>query len=61
VKYDVERFVNAGPDSFCGVCSRWGHGEVKCGSLKVPACTLYAGRHPTKDHKCNVVGCKANA
>jgi len=61
VKYDVERFVNAGPDSFCGVCSRWGHVDAKCGSLKMPACMLCAGRHLTKDHKCNVVGCKANA
>jgi len=61
VKYDVEKFMNAGPDSFCGVCSRWGHVEAKCGSLKMPACMLCAGRHLTKDHKCNVVGCKANA
>jgi len=56
VKYDVEKFVNAGPDSFCGVCSRWGHVDAKCGSLKMPACMLCAGRHLTKDHKCNVVG-----
>jgi len=61
VKYDVEKFINAGPDSFCGVCSRWGHVEAKCGSLKMPACMLCTGRHLTKDHKCNVVGCKANA
>jgi len=61
VKYDVEKFMNAGPDSFCGVCSRWGHVEAKCGSLKMPACMLCTGRHLTKDHKCNVVGCKANA
>jgi len=61
VKYDVERFMTAGPNSFCGVCSRWGHVEAKCGSLKMPACMLCAGRHLTKDHKCNVVGCKANA
>jgi len=61
VKYDVEKFMNAGPDSFCGVCSRWGHVDSKCGSLKMPACMLCAGRHLTKDHKCNVVGCKANA
>jgi hypothetical protein len=61
VKYDVERFMTAGPDSFCGVCSRWGHVEAKCGSLKMPACMLCAGGHLTKDHKCNVVGCKANA
>jgi len=61
VKYDVEKFMNAGPDSFCGVCSRWGHVDSKCGSLKMPACMLCAGRHLTKDHKCNIVGCKANA
>jgi len=61
VKYDVEKFMNARPDSFCGVCSRWGHVEAKCGSLKMPACMLCVGRHLTKDHKCNVVGCKANA
>jgi len=61
VKYDVEKFVNAGPDSFCGVCSRWGHADAKCGSLKMLACMLCAGRHLTKDHKCNVVGCEANA
>jgi hypothetical protein len=61
IKYDVERFVAAGPDSFCGVCSRWGHIEAKCGALKIPACMLCAGRHLTKDHECNVVGCKANA
>jgi hypothetical protein len=61
VKYDVERFMTACPDSFCGVCSRWGHVEAKCGSLKMLACMLCAGRHLTKDHKCNVVGCKANA
>jgi len=61
MKFDVEKFIKAGPDSFCGVCSRWGHVEAKCGSLKMPACMLCAGRHLTKDHKCNVVGCKANA
>jgi hypothetical protein len=32
VKYDVERFVTAGLDSFCGVCSRWGNVEAKCGA-----------------------------
>jgi len=60
-KHDAEKFVNAGPDSFCAVCSRWGHVEVKCGSLKIPVCMLCARRHLTKDYKCNVVRCKANA
>jgi len=61
MKYDVEKFMAAGLDSICAVCSRWGHDEVKCGALKMLACMLCAGRHLTKDHKCNVVGCKANA
>jgi len=61
VKYNVEKFVNAGPDSFGGMSSRWGHVEAKCGSLKMPACMLCAGGHLTKDHMCNVIGCKANA
>jgi len=61
VKYDVEKFMNARPDSFCRTCSRWGHVEAKCGSLRMPACMLCAGRHLMKDHKCNVVGCKVNA
>ena len=55
MKYDVEKFINAGLDSFCRVCSRWGHVDAKCGSLKMPECMLCAGRHLTKDHKCNVV------
>jgi len=61
VKYDVERYMNAGPDCFCGVCSRWGHVDAKGGALKMPACMLCAGGHLMRDHKCNVVGCKANA
>ena len=61
VKYNVEKFMQAGPDSFFGVCSRWGHVEAKCGALKMPACMLCAERHLTKNHKCSVVGCKANA
>jgi len=61
VKYNVEKFMTARPDSFCGVCSRWGHIEAKSGALKMLACMLCAGQHLTKDHKYNVVGCKANA
>jgi hypothetical protein len=61
VKYDVQIFINAGPDSFCGVCSRWGHGEGKSGALKMPACTWCAGEHVSNDHKCTIVDCKVNA
>jgi len=60
-KYVVEKFINAGPASFCRVCSRWGHVEAKCGAFKMQPCMLCAGRHLTKDHNCNVVGFKANA
>ena len=59
--YEVEKFVNAGPDSFCGVCSRWGHVEPKCGALKMLSCMLCAGKHLTTYDKCNMVGCTANA
>ena len=61
VKYNVGKFMTAGLDSFCGVCSRWGHVDAKCGALRMPAGILCAGKHLTKDHKCNVVGCKVNA
>jgi len=61
VKYNVERFITAGPDSFCGLCSRWGHVGAKCGALKMPASMLCVGQHLPKDHTCNIVGCKANA
>ena len=59
VRYQVERFMTAEPNPFCGVCSRLGHVEARCGVLKMPACIVCAGRHLTNHHKCNVVGCKA--
>jgi hypothetical protein len=53
--------MTAGPDYFCGVCTRWGQVEAKCGALKMPDWMLCVGQHLTKDHRCNVVGCKVNA
>ena len=61
VKYDVEMFMTAGPDCFSGVCSSCGHVEAKCRAWKMPTCMLCVGQHLTKNHRCNVVGCKANA
>lgn len=61
VQYNVEKFVNPGPDSFSGVCSIWGHVDAKCESWKMPACMLCAGKHLMKEHQCNVVGCEAKA
>jgi len=60
VEYDVEKFVAAGLNSFCGVCSRCGHDDAKCVSLMMPVCMLCARKHLTKDHKCNMVGCKGH-
>jgi len=40
VQYNAERIVNAGPDSFCAVCSRWVYVEAKCEALKMLACML---------------------
>jgi len=59
VKYDVKRFVNTGPDSSSGKCSRLEHVEMKCRALNMVACTLCVGNHLTREHKCNIVGCKA--
>jgi hypothetical protein len=49
--------MNAGPDSTCGLCCRWGHMENKCGNK--PKCGYCSGSHRTNDHTCNVVGCIA--
>jgi hypothetical protein len=57
VWYHVETFTNAGPDSRCELCCRWGHIEIKCGNK--PKCGYCSGNHRTSDHKCNVVGCMA--
>jgi hypothetical protein len=57
VWYRVEAFTNAGPDSRCELCCRWGHMENKCGSK--PKCSYCSGNYRASDHKCNVVGCKA--
>jgi hypothetical protein len=59
MRYEVETFLSAGPDSMCAICSRWGHIENKCQFSKLPRCMYCAGPHLTSQHKCNVVGCKA--
>jgi len=61
VKYDVDKFINAGQDSFCGVCSRWGHVDFEVWVVEDAGLHVMCGKTFNKDHKCNVVGCKANA
>ena len=57
--YQVEAFIEVRPDSICGACSGWGHGEHSCASPTAPRCALCAGEHRTVDHKCTVNECKA--
>jgi hypothetical protein len=57
VWYRVEAFTNAGPDSRCDLCCRWGQIDTKCGNK--PKCGYCSGNHRTSNHKCNVVVCLA--
>ena len=59
VWHEVERYIRAGPDTFCESCCGWGHHVSKCGRLAMVRCMLCAGTHKTEDHECDVVGCKA--
>jgi hypothetical protein len=56
VRYKVEPYTNAGPNSFCELCCRCGHIESKC-SHPQPKCGYCAGPHRSSKHRCNVVGC----
>ena len=57
VRYRVEVYTHAGPDSRCELWCGWGHIENKRSSN--PTCGYCSGHHRTGDHKCNVVGCAA--
>ena len=43
--YRVEAFIVARPDTICGVCSGWEHGEHSCAFPKHPRCALCADEH----------------
>ena len=57
--YKAEAFIEVRPDSICGACSGWGHGEHNCAFPQMPRCALCAQQHRTADHKCTAEGCKA--
>ena len=57
--YRAEAFIEVRPDSICGACSGWGHGEHNCAFPQMPRCALCAQQHRTADHKCTAEGCKA--
>jgi hypothetical protein len=56
-RHTVTRYIRAGPDTLCNICSRWGHHEHNCGALHMPLCMFCGGQHLSKDHKCNVPMC----
>lgn len=58
-QYQVEAFIEARPDTICGACSGWGHGEHNCAFSETPKCALCAGPHRTDSHRCSTVGCRA--
>jgi hypothetical protein len=55
IRYKVEPYTNAGPDSLRELCCRWGHIESKC-SHNQPKCGCCAGPHRSSEHTCHVVG-----
>ena len=57
--YQAEAFIEVRPDTICGACSGWGHGEHNCAFPQMPRCALCAKLHRTADHECDTVGCKA--
>ena len=58
-QYQVEAFIEARPDTICGACSGWGHGEHNCAFFETPKCALCTGPHRTDSHWCSTVGCRA--
>jgi len=56
VRYKVEPYTNAGPDSLCELCCGWGHITSKCSNHQ-PKCGYCARLHRSSEHTCNVVGC----
>jgi len=59
IKYVVDQYIAAGPDSLCEICSRWGHLQSKCATPTMPRCALCAGKHRTDKHLCQLKGCQA--
>jgi len=57
VWYQVELYMNTGPESRCELRCGWGQIENKCG--RKPKCGYCSGQHGTSDQKCNVEGCTA--
>ncbi|KAA8893897.1 hypothetical protein FN846DRAFT_767942, partial [Sphaerosporella brunnea] len=56
-RYEVDRYVESGPDTMCENCCGWGHLADKC--TMPTRCKWCAGKHHTRNHECAFMGCKA--
>ena len=57
--YKAEAFIEVRPDSICGACIGWGHGEHNCAFPRITRCALYyTGRNTGQNKLLDVfVGC----
>ncbi|TGZ76279.1 hypothetical protein EX30DRAFT_299541, partial [Ascodesmis nigricans] len=55
----IDKYIQAGPDTFCEICCSWGHGAHRCERADKPACLLCREGHLTKAHKCQEEDCRA--
>jgi hypothetical protein len=55
-RYTVERYQEERPDMQCVNCAKWGHIDSKCDPQTKVKCNLYAEKHRTDQHQCEVVG-----
>lgn len=51
-------YVQFGPSTQCSKCQQYGHHTLHCSS-KTAICAVCADEHPTKDHPCKILTCKA--
>lgn len=54
----VKRYWEARPRSICPVCRDIGHDWLERCAQRPAQCTLCAGSHKLKDHRCRVNGCE---
>ena len=59
LRYTVDRYIPARPDSMCETCCGLGHLQSKCATPTMPRCAFCAGKHTTVKHQCPMSGCNA--
>ena len=58
-RHEVDAFEEERPDALCLRCGEWGHVTPHCDEAKRPKCAICAKEHATRDHRCQVEGCRA--